>query len=65
MPDWGMELAEVTCPTCFEEFEVAPPALHELPAEWDYDCEVCCRPMIIRFESDDGEIFAHAAGLAD
>lgn len=55
----------VTCPACFEEFEVAPPALSETPAEWDYDCEVCCRPMVIRFESEDGEIFAEARGLGD
>lgn len=57
------------CPTCFEEFEVSPPALSELPAEWDYDCEVCCRPMVIAFdfdgdeEEEDGGIFAEARGL--
>ncbi len=61
-------MVSVICPTCFEEFTVTPPALHELPAEWDYDCEVCCRPMFIRFEEDDAEIdgiAAWARGLAD
>ena len=32
--------------------EVAGPAPEECPAEWDYDCEVCCRPMVIAFEID-------------
>jgi hypothetical protein len=56
-----MDLAEVTCPTCFETFTVAMPPPAELPVEIDYDCEVCCRPMIIGF-TDSG---AHARGLAE
>jgi hypothetical protein len=56
----------VVCPACFEEFGVAPPAPDELPAEWDYDCEVCCRPMLIVFEDDgDGGVAAEARSLAD
>ena len=47
-----MNLAEVTCPTCFEVFEVAVPQSDEMPAEVDYDCEVCCRPMVIVFTGD-------------
>ncbi|MDB6069247.1 MAG: hypothetical protein JWL81_418 [Verrucomicrobiales bacterium] len=42
-----------------------PPASHETPCEWDYDCEVCCRPMMISFEADDGEVFAMARGLSE
>lgn len=57
----AMELAEVTCPTCFEVFEVAVPHPDEMPAEVDYDCEVCCRPMIIVFTEDD----VYAQGLGD
>jgi hypothetical protein len=56
-----MEFAAVICPTCFEEFEVAMPFASELPAEVDYDCEICCRPMRIVF-SEEG---AHALGMAD
>ena len=56
-----MDFAEVTCPTCFEVFEVAVPPLEELPTEVDYDCEVCCRPMVIVFTGLD----VHARGLAD
>jgi len=51
----------VTCPTCFESFEVAMPPIDEQPCEVDYDCEVCCRPMLIVYE--DGK--AWARGLAD
>lgn len=48
-------MPSVTCPSCFESFEVAAPALAELPCDVDYDCEVCCRPMRIYFEA--GEPF--------
>ena len=56
-----MDLAEVTCPTCFEVFEVAVPHQDEMPAEVDYDCEVCCRPMVIVFTGDE----VYARGLGD
>ena len=56
-----MELDEVTCPTCFEVFEVAVPHPDEMPAEVDYDCEVCCRPMMIVFTEDE----VYAKGLGD
>lgn len=56
-----MDLAEVTCPTCCETFEVAVPPPEELPAEIDYDCEICCRPMLIVFTGLD----VSARGLAD
>jgi hypothetical protein len=55
----------VTCPSCFESFEVQAPAMGEVPAEWDYDCEVCCRPMVIAFTEDDGEVVAEARGIDD
>ena len=61
-----MSTHPVTCPTCFEEFEVFLPSPDETPCEVDYDCEVCCRPMMISFESDeDGEVSAWARGLGD
>lgn len=71
-------MPSVTCPACFEDFEVASPALAELPCDVDYDCEICCRPMRIYFElvadfdndlEDDDEatesIVASAYGLGD
>lgn len=57
-----METAPVTCPTCFEVFEVAVPHPDEMPTEFDYDCEVCCRPMVIAF---DAQGLANARGLGD
>mgnify|MGYP000504183372 CR=1 FL=1 len=56
-----MEMTEVQCPTCFEWFSVACPAETEIPAEMDYDCEVCCRPLVIVFEPEG----ARAKGLGD
>ena len=56
----------VVCPFCFEEFGVTPPSPAELPAEWDYDCEICCRPMLISFEDDgDDGVDAYARSLAE
>ena len=57
----AMDLAEITCPTCFEVFEVAVPHPDEMPTEVDYDCEVCCRPMMIFFTEDE----VYAKGLGD
>lgn len=57
----SMETLSVQCPTCFEYFEVVSPGIDELPAELDYDCEVCCRPMVIFFDQDG----AMARGLGD
>jgi len=56
----------VTCPSCCQSFTVAGPAAEECPAEWDYDCEICCRPMIIAFGLDpDGEVVGEARGLGE
>ena len=61
MSVWAMETSLVMCPACGEYFEVAGPGLAEIPAEWDYDCEICCRPMVILFDEDG----AQARGLAE
>ena len=57
-----MELVSVTCPSCFEVFEVAVPGPGERPAELDYDCEICCRPMVIAVDESGA---AEARGLDD
>ncbi|MEM1084739.1 MAG: CPXCG motif-containing cysteine-rich protein [Verrucomicrobiota bacterium] len=56
-----METTAVQCPTCFEWFEIPLPGAGELPAELDYDCEICCRPMVVSV----GEEGALAKGLGD
>jgi hypothetical protein len=53
----------VTCPSCFQNFEVATPPLEELPVELDYDCEICCRPMVIFINGDGDKIRAEACGI--
>jgi hypothetical protein len=55
----------VICPSCFQPFAIAAPPREELPAELDYDCEVCCRPMVVLIEDDDGELRAEARGISD
>lgn len=50
-----METTPVTCPSCFEVFEVVLPSAAECPCEVDYDCEVCCRPMLILFDHHHAE----------
>ena len=56
-----MDLCTVTCPTCFESFEIPLPGPDEQPAELDYDCEICCRPMVIVISDD----IAEARGLGE
>ena len=58
-----MHTTPVTCPSCFQEFEVPAPAFGEIPCDVDYDCEVCCRPLRIFFEEVDGEVIGTAYGL--
>jgi hypothetical protein len=60
-----MDTVPITCPPCFEVFDVAAPAPSECPCQVDYDCEVCCRPLTIRFWSEGGEVQGEGSGLGD
>lgn len=43
-----MEMYEVQCPSCFELFSLTlDHAADEGAVEIDYDCEVCCHPMVV------------------
>ncbi|MGJ8672674.1 CPXCG motif-containing cysteine-rich protein [Rubritalea sp.] len=44
-----MELSEIQCPSCFEYFDISlsGPTQGGEKVELDYDCEVCCRPMLV------------------
>lgn len=46
----------VQCPTCFEWFEVSEVAPEDFGSRMDYDCEICCRPLVL-VVSDSGELF--------
>ena len=60
-----METCSVTCPTCFEVFEVTAPPAEETPCDIDYDCEICCRPMFISFAEEGDGVYAIARGIHD
>lgn len=60
-----MHTTPVTCPSCFQEFEVPSPSYNEVPCDVDYDCEICCRPLRILFTEEEGEVFGTAYGLGE
>jgi len=55
----------ITCPSCFARFEIAAPSPEERPAEFDYDCEVCCRPMVVFVTGGDDDLQADTRGIND
>lgn len=55
----------LTCPTCGEMFEIPEPHESEVPCAVDYDCEVCCRPMVVSFATEDSEVTGEARGLGE
>lgn len=54
-------MEEVMCPSCGEWFAVAVPGAGERPAALDYDCEICCRPLVLMVD-DDGAVEAQGVG---
>ena len=59
------EQIAVVCPTCCETFGIPSPPDGELPCEIDYDCEICCRPMVISLWVEGDAVFDEAVGLGD
>ena len=53
----------VICPSCLQRFPIAVPPRDELPTELDYDCEICCRPMVVFLEDVEDEIRAEARSI--
>ncbi|MCB9073726.1 MAG: CPXCG motif-containing cysteine-rich protein [Bdellovibrionaceae bacterium] len=45
-----------TCPYCLEEISMLLDPNVEGSQSYIEDCEVCCQPIQISFESEDGEI---------
>ena len=56
-------LVPITCPHCWQVFAIPGPAPSETPTTWDYDCEVCCRPMVIHFSAEEDAVFGDARSL--
>lgn len=52
-----VDAAMITCPFCFEQIEVDLDPSEASSQQFVYDCEVCCRPMMISLQYDeDGEL---------
>jgi hypothetical protein len=54
-------MEEVMCPSCGEWFPVAVPGVGERPATLDYDCEICCRPLVLVVD-ENGAVEAQGIG---
>lgn len=57
----GPTMEEVMCPSCGEWFAVMVPGTDERPAMLDYDCEICCRPLVLVVDVD-GTVDARGVG---
>lgn len=42
------EMTQIMCPYCAQAFEIEIDHTGGQTQEWVTDCEVCCRPIIIR-----------------
>jgi hypothetical protein len=49
--------ASVYCPFCGQKFELAVDT-SSASQTISVDCEICCRPMELRIECEDGEILS-------
>ncbi len=55
------------CPSCYEAIDIPVPPPTEVPCEVDYDCHVCCNPMLVQFSPGGalGEVVAEAHGIGE
>lgn len=62
-----MAYLTVTCPSCYENFEISVASRDEYPCSLDYDCEICCRPMLIHchWDEETESGYAQASSLDD
>jgi hypothetical protein len=53
-----------SCPYCWEEISMV---LDTSVSRQTYveDCEVCCRPIEVRYSAEDGEIVGFEAGVLE
>lgn len=51
----GSQAADLTCPYCGEEIEVAVDCSVRRQVYVE-DCQVCCRPIVITLVCSDGEV---------
>ncbi|MBI5629311.1 MAG: CPXCG motif-containing cysteine-rich protein [Elusimicrobia bacterium] len=46
---------QVACPYCSEDFEVRLTSEEDGQSLYE-DCQVCCRPIVLRVSNEDGEL---------
>jgi len=46
--------SQIICPVCGELFDVSTIPPEDFGSTLDYDCEVCCRPLLIEVNSEGG-----------
>ena len=56
---------EFSCPHCGEMLSILLDITGGERQEFIYDCEVCCKPIQIQFEVEDGEIINFTAESSD
>ena len=52
-----IQFETITCPYCWEAIEIALDLSVESQQQVE-DCSVCCRPIVIRYTTADGELAA-------
>jgi hypothetical protein len=50
-----IQLQTITCPYCWESIEITLD-LSVAAQQQVEDCSVCCRPIVIRYRAEDGEL---------
>jgi Cysteine-rich CPXCG len=52
-----IQFETITCPYCWESIEIALDLSVDEQRQVE-DCSVCCRPIVIRYSTADGELAA-------
>jgi uncharacterized protein YbaR (Trm112 family) len=52
-----LHLESITCPYCWESIEIVLDLSVEEQRQVE-DCSVCCRPIVIAYRAEDGELVA-------
>ena len=50
-----IQFETITCPYCWEAIEIALDLSVESQQQVE-DCSVCCRPIVVRYSTADGEL---------
>lgn len=57
----AVQEVEIMCPFCAEPITILIDTSVEAQ-EYVEDCEVCCRPMVIKYHAEKGEILSLTVG---